>query len=142
MVKPNSSVLMVGTLALAPPTLSFTIVLVVVPYSVESLQAIPNCSDFSCLSLSVNQHKELQKIQAETIPQVWAVLTKSQQGQLDAKLVQGQNLWQGLTILDLSGTQQSLVKSIMKSQRLKMFKQLTPDQRRQLGLSLPAQLLQ
>jgi Spy/CpxP family protein refolding chaperone len=106
------------------------------------LQAIPSCSSFSCLSLSVNQHTELQKIQSENIPQVWAVLTQSQQAQLDTKLAQGQTLWQGLAILDLSEAQQSLVKSIMKSQRLKMFKLLTPDQRQQLGRNLSAQLLQ
>jgi hypothetical protein len=141
-VKPHSSLLMAGTVALVPPTLSFAIVLVVVPYSVASLQVIPSCSNFSCLSLSVNQHKEIQKIQSETITQVWTVLTQSQQEQLDEKLAQGQNLWQGLAILDLSEAQQSLVKSIMKSQRLKMFKLLTPDQRQQLGRNLPAQLLQ
>jgi Spy/CpxP family protein refolding chaperone len=133
---------MVGTVALVPPTLSFTIILVVVPYSVASLQTISSCSNFAYLLLSVNQDKELQKIQSETIPQVWAVLTQSQQAQLDTKLVQGQNLWQGLAILDLSETQQSLVKSIMKSQRLKMFKLLTPEQRRQLGRSLPVELFQ
>jgi hypothetical protein len=141
-MKPNSSLLMVGTVVLVPPTLSFAIVLAVVPYSVVSSQTTPICADFSYLMLSVNQYTELQKIQLEVNPQVWAVLTQSQQAQLHEKLAQSQNLWQGLTILDLSETQQSLVKSIMKSQRLKMFKLLTPDQRRQLGRSLPVELLQ
>lgn len=140
-MKPNSSSLMVGTVALVPPTLSFTIFLAIVPYSVTSLQTIPSGSDSLRLLLSVVQQKKLQKIYSEMKPQVLAVLNPSQQGQLDATLAQGQNLWQGLAILDLSEIQQSRVRGIMKSQRLKIFKLLTPNQRRQLGHSLPAQIL-
>jgi hypothetical protein len=141
-VKPNSSLLMVGTVALVPPTYSFAIFLVVVPYSVELLQTMPSVPNFSSLSLSLDQHKELQEIQSEIKPQVLAVLTPSQQVQLDAALMQGQNFWQGVASLNLSETQQSEVQTIMKSQRLKMFKPLAPEQRRQLGRSLPMQLLQ
>ncbi len=141
-MKPNSSLLMVGTVALVPPTLSFAIVLIVVPYSVASLQAIPSSSNSFQLLLSADQQKELRKVQSETQPQILAVLTPSQQAQLEAKLAQGLLLWQGLAILDLSETQQSEIRSITKSQRLKIFKQLTPDQRRQLGRSLPTQLFQ
>ncbi len=141
-MKPNSSLLMVGTVALVPPTYSFAIFLVVVPYSVESLKTMPSGPNFSSLSLSLDQHKELQEIQSEIKPQVLAVLTLSQQVQLDAALMQGQNFWQGVASLNLSETQQSEVQTIMKSQRLKMFKPLTPEQRQQLGRSLPVQLLQ
>jgi hypothetical protein len=141
-VKPNSSLLMVGTVALVPPTLSFAIVLVVVPYSVASLQVIPSSPSSFRLLLSADQQKELRKVQSEAMPQILAVLTPSQQAQLEAKLARGLLLWQELAILNLSKAQQSEIRSIIKSQRLKIFKQLTPDQRRQLGRSVPAQLLQ
>jgi Spy/CpxP family protein refolding chaperone len=141
-VKSNSSLLMVSTVALVPPTLSFAILLVVIPYSVESLQPIPNDPNFSSLLLSLDQHKELQEIQSAVKPQILAVLNPSQQAQLETKLMQGQSFWQGIASLDLSKTQQATVRTIMKAQRLKMFKLLTPRQRRQLGRSLPTQLLQ
>lgn len=133
---------MVGTVALVPPTLSFTILLVVIPYSVESLQPIPNDPNFSSLLLSLDQHKELQEIQSAVKPQILAVLNPSQQAHLDTSLMQGQTFWQGIASLDLSETRKSKIRTIMKAQRLKMFKLLTPHQRRQLGRSLPTQLLQ
>jgi hypothetical protein len=141
-VKPNSSLLMVGTVALVPPTLSFAIFLAIVPYSVASLEAISSGSDPFQFLLSVDQQKKLQKLHAEMKPQVLAILHPNQQAQLETTLTQGQNLWEGLAILNLSEIQKSRVQGIMKSQRLKIFKLLTPDQRRQLGRSLPAQLLQ
>jgi hypothetical protein len=141
-VTSNSNLLVVGTVALVSPTLTFAIFLVVMPYTVESSQAMPSHSDFFRLSLGVDQQKELQIIQLETKPKILAVLTSSQRAQLDEMLAQGQLLWQGLATLDLSEAQQSEVQSIVKSQRLKIFKQLTPDQRRQLGRSLPTQLFQ
>jgi uncharacterized membrane protein len=140
-VNPNSNLLMVGTVALVPPTLSFAILLVVMPYSVASLQAMPDDPDFFRLSISVDQQKELQQIHVETQPRILAVLTPTQRTQMDTTLAQGQLLWQGLAILDLSEAQQSEIRGIIKSQRLKIFKQLTPDQRRQLGRSLPTPLL-
>ncbi len=141
-MKPNSSQLMVGTVALVSPTLSFVIFLAIVPYSVASLQTISRGSDPLQLLLSVDQQKKLQELNAEMKPQVLAILNPNQQTQLDAVLTQGKNMWEGLAILDLSEIQKSRVQGIMKSQRLKIFKLLTPDQRRQLGRSLPAQLLQ
>jgi hypothetical protein len=141
-VKSNSNLLVVGTVALVSPTLTSAIFLIVMPYTVESCQAMPSYSNFFRLSLSVDQQQELQTIQLETKSKMLAVLTLGQRAQLDETLAQGQLLWQGLAILDLSEAQQSEVRSIIKSQRLKIFKQLTPDQRRQLGRSLPTQLFQ
>jgi hypothetical protein len=141
-VKSNSSLLVVGTVALVSPTLTFAIFLVVIPCVAASFQAMPSYSDSFRLSISADQQKEFQNIQLETKPKILAVLTPSQQAQLDEKLAQGQLLWQGLAVLDLSEAQQSEVQSVIKSQRLKIFKQLTPDQRRQLGRSLPTQLFQ
>jgi hypothetical protein len=141
-VKPNSDLLMVGTVALVPPTLSFAICLVVMPYSVTSFQEIPSDPNCFQLLLSVNQQKELRKIQSNAKPKILAVLNPDQQEQMNAKLSQGLLLWQGLVILDLSEVQQSEIQCIIKSQRLAIFKQLTPDQRRHLGRSLPKQLLQ
>jgi hypothetical protein len=120
---------MVGTVALVPHTLSFAILLVVIPYSVESLQPTPSDPNFSSLLLSLDQYKGLQEIQSGVRPKVLAVLNPFQQAQLDTKLMQGQTFWQGIASLDLSKTQQATVQTIMKAQRLKMFKLLTPHQR-------------
>jgi Leucine-rich repeat (LRR) protein len=141
-MKPDSNLLLVGTVAFVNPTLSFTITLTVVPCSVERLQEMPKGSSFFQLLLSIDQQKELQILQSITKPQILTILNPIQQLQLKESLTQGQALWQGLTILDLSETQQSEIKNIMKIQRLKIFKLLTPDQRQQLGSNLPAQLLQ
>jgi hypothetical protein len=141
-VKSNSSLLTIGTVALVSPTLSFTIFLAIIPYSVASLHTMLSGPHSSQLFLSVDQEKELQRIHSQMKPQVLAVLNPNQRSQLNTTLAQGQNLWQGLVILDLSETQQSEVQSIVKFQRLKIFKLLTSDQRQQLGSSLPASLLQ
>lgn len=129
---PNLSPLMVGMVALVSPTLSFAIIQTIIPYSVTSAQAMPSGPDFSGLSLNSDQQKQLRDIQLEVKPKVLAVLTPTQQEQLESKLKQGQTLWQGLASLDLSKKQQSKVQSIMKSQRFKIVKILTPDQRSQL----------
>jgi Leucine-rich repeat (LRR) protein len=141
-MKPDSNLLLVGTVVFVNPTLSFTITLTVVPCSVEKSQEMPKGSSFFQLLLSIDQQKELQILQSITKPQILTILNPIQQLQLKESLTQGQALWQGLTILDLSETQQSEIKNIMKIQRLKIFKLLTPDQRQQLGSNLPAQLLQ
>jgi hypothetical protein len=141
-MEPDSSLLLVGTVVFANPTLSYTMILTAAPYPVETFQEMPRGSHPFQLLLSVDQQKELQNLQSVMKPQVLTVLTPIQQVQLNEWLIQGQALWQGLTMLDLSETQQSEIKSIMKVQRLKIFKLLTPHQRRQLAHSLPTQLLQ
>jgi hypothetical protein len=131
-VKSNLSPLMVGIVALVSPTLSFTIIQTIIPYSVTSAQAMPSGPDFSRLSLSPAQDKQLRNIQLEMKPKILAILTPTQQEQLEANLGKGKTLWRGLTSLDLSKEQQSKVQSIMKSQRFKIVKILTPEQRSQL----------
>jgi Spy/CpxP family protein refolding chaperone len=131
-IKPHLNALILGGIALVSSALSFTMVQLIVPSSVTSVQAMPSGPDFSKLSLSAEQQKQLQKIQLDTKPEIMKVLTPTQQTQLETKLVQGQTLWQGLASLDLSKTQQSKVQNIMKSQRFKIVRLLTPEQRSQL----------
>jgi Spy/CpxP family protein refolding chaperone len=138
----NSSLLLFGTVAFVDPALSFTIILTVVPYAVEKMQELPSIPNSFQLLLSMDQQKGLQNLQLVMKPQIMKILNPIQQIQLDESLKQGQALWQGLTLLDLSETQRTKIKRIMKNQRLKIFKLLTPSQRQQFGRSLPAQLFQ
>lgn len=135
-MKPSSnllmSALMIGMGSLVSPTHSIAIFQIVVPYTVASVQAMPSGPDFSKLSLSQEQQAQLRNIQLEIKPQIMEVLTSSQQVLLEAKLAQGQTLWQGIASLKLSGKQQSKVQNIMKSQRFKIVKILTPEQREKL----------
>lgn len=135
-MKPNLNVLMnavmVGTGVLVSSPESFSIIQIVVPYTVASVQAMPSGPDFSKLSLSQDQQAQLRQIQLEMKPQMMEVLTPSQQVLLEAKLARGETLWQGIASLDLSGKQQSKIQRIMKSQRFKFVKILTPEQREKL----------
>ncbi len=135
-MKPNLNVLMnavmVGMGVLVSSPESFSIVQIIVPYSVASVQAMPSGPDFSTLSLNSEQQEQLRNIQLEIKPQIMAVLTSSQQVLLEAKLAQGQTLWQGIASLDLSRKQQSKIQNIIKSQRFKIVKILTPEQREKL----------
>jgi hypothetical protein len=139
-MKTNLNPLIVGTVALVPPTLSFAIVMVFVPYSVSQAIPISSSPDFSQLSLSVDQQQQVQTLQLEINSKILAILNRTQQAQMGEKLAQGQNLWQGLASIDLSQAQQSRIQTILKSQRQMILKVLTPEQGQQLLQSLPASI--
>jgi Spy/CpxP family protein refolding chaperone len=127
-MKPNLSALMVGVVAWMLTIPSAAIIQTIFPTSAASARNMPD-PDFSKLSLSAKQQKQFEAIMK---PQIMPVLTSSQQKQLDANLSQGQSFWQALRSLNLSVTQQSKVKDMMKSQRFKIVKILTPEQREKL----------
>lgn len=127
-MKPNLSPLVLGMVAWMPIIPSSIIIQTILLPSVTSAQTMPE-PDFSKLSLSVKQQKQFEAIMK---PQIMPVLTSNQQKQLNANLAQGQPFWQAVRSLNLSSSQQSEVKDIMKSQRFKIVKILTPEQRAQL----------
>jgi Spy/CpxP family protein refolding chaperone len=132
MMKPTLSALIVSMAALVSHTLSFAMIQIIIPAAITPVQAMPIGPDFSKLSLSAEQQKQLRNIQLEMKPKIMEVLTPLQQNQLETKLLQGQTLLQGAASLNLSKTQQSKVQNILKSQRFKIVRILTPEQRSQL----------
>jgi periplasmic protein CpxP/Spy len=131
MIKPNLSALIVGTATLALPNLPLAIIQTIIPCLV-SAQDMSKGPDFSRLSLSVEQQKQLKNIQLEMKPQVMAVLNQSQKTQLEAKLARGQSLFQGMASLNVSEEQKSKLQGTMRYKMFKIFSLLTPEQRSQL----------
>jgi Spy/CpxP family protein refolding chaperone len=132
MMKPTLSALIVSMAALVSHTLSSAMIQIIIPAATTPVQAMPIGPDFSKLSLSAEQQKQLRNIQLEMKPKIMEVLNPLQQKQLETKLLQGQTLFQGAASLNLSKTQQSKVQNILKSQRFKIVRILTPEQRSQL----------
>ncbi|HEY9651141.1 MAG TPA: hypothetical protein V6C95_10800 [Coleofasciculaceae cyanobacterium] len=88
------------------------------------------------ITLSDEQHTQLEQIQAETISQIQSVLTKEQNTQLMASLQNGQGL---NGVENLSDEQLTQIQTILQQFNERIGGILTPEQIQQIEQGQPSQ---